>query len=199
MKQGIALCDDNAKRLLESADALVDVNPAHAFGLYTLAVEEHGKAIWLGELVKSVKPQEEVQDEVQKVFTKHEEKIQKACESPLPQTCTRISYGVRLTHNLEASGTQIWYRQKVDPLGFKRATKSVCAPAYTTGTLADITDEDYLVDFGARLEAFFVDCFYIGQGKDEIQWSPEISPDEEQLRRAIADFRNHISKQQNQV
>ena len=187
LQKGVTLATENAKRLLKSAEALVQVNPSHAYALYTLAVEEYGKALWLEEFEKKAKPSKHY--EVQKVFTDHETKLEKAREA-IPPTCKNIMLGIRLSVNSIEAPKELWFGVSPGPGGFKRATKVVPIPGGQTGKFFAVSN-DYKVDFAARLEALYVDCFYVDSGKD-VQWSSEIVPAADPFQQAIKDFREYL-------
>jgi AbiV family abortive infection protein len=188
LQRGVALSIDNAKRLLNSAESLVEVNLSHAFVFYTLAVEEYGKALWLKEFEKKAKPSKRY--DVQEVFRQHETKLEKARIS-IPLSCKNIMRGLKLSVNSIQVPKTLWYDVKVDAEGFKRATRSVPISGGVTGKFFDVAD-DYTLDVNARLEALYVDCFYIGSGHD-VQWSNEIVPTVDGFQKAIRDLRSHLS------
>ena len=51
----------------------------------------------------------------------------------------------------------------------------------------DVSNLDFFVNLSTRMECFYVDCFYIGES-EKIQWSPEFSPDIDELKTAIELF-----------
>jgi len=188
LQQGAVLSIDNAIRLLESAEVLVKVNLSHAYVFYNLAMEEYGKALWLREIEKNAAPSERY--EVGQVFRKHETKLEKA-RAMAPSSCTEIMRGLKLGVNSKMIPKTLWYNVEVDRYNFKRATKSVVIPPGATGKFFDVSPGD-IVDFGARLEALYVDCFYVGSG-NQVQWSNEIVPTAEAFQQAVKDFRQHLS------
>ena len=188
LQKGVTLATENAKRLFKSAEALVHVNPSHAYALYTLAVEEYGKALWLEEFEKRAKPSKHY--DVQEVFTDHETKLEKA-RKVIPPTCKNIMLGINLSVNSIQNPKDLWYDVRPDSEGFKRATRYVSIPAGLTGNFFAVSD-DYMVDFKARSEALYVDCFHVGSSSKEVQWSSEIVPAADGFQQAIKEFRKFL-------
>jgi len=188
LQRGVALSIENAKRLLNSAESLIQVNLSHAFFLYNLAVEEYGKALWLKDFEKKAKPSKRY--DVNKVFKDHETKLEMA-RKWIPPSCKNIMRGVKLSINSIDVPKELWYDVKTDENGFKRAKKVVSIPGGATGKFFYVS-EDYALDLDARLEALYVDCFYIGSDH-VVQWSNEIIPALDGFQQAIKDLRSHLS------
>lgn len=173
---GNHVCIVKAKQLAKSASILLagDENDCtHALGLYTLAIEEFGKAILLKEYFKD--DDESIQNIPTNIFTgnkSHEIKFQKALDN-LPEVCKNIFVG-------------IW---TVFPSGADRKIRigrrgpHVFVPKDRTGTFS----AQYAPNFEVRMNCFYVDWDVIQK-----KWSFNLKVTKKDLETAIEKFNERI-------
>src|SRR5437867_8995039 len=82
--EGASLCLKSVRRLLRSSKALREVEPMHALALYSLAIEEYGKELWLQELATSIREGAKVPSP-EGLFTDHHEKLRRGFETLSPE------------------------------------------------------------------------------------------------------------------
>jgi len=149
MQEGILLCLERAKQLAKDALYLAKKsNTTHAFGLYTFAVEEYGKALLLKEQKKMKKgnfivPAWIFGGKSRKRANSHQQKFQKALNE-LPYKCNMITLWSQVVNVAKMEDEKI----HVEEIG-----QTAIIPAGLTGTFSLTTAPD----FEERMKIFYVD------------------------------------------
>lgn len=178
LSQGMDECIKKINQLILDARIIIKQkgNLSNALGLFTLAVEEYGKALLLQ---KCQKTGENYQ--VPKIIFKgresHDRKFKEALKD-LPSNCKSLSLGVKVEHNSSTSTKTI----PVSPEG-----DEVIVTASTTGSFT-LTDE-ILANFETRMK-----CFYVDWNEKKNQWFFELRPEENGFLRVLEEFEDHVKK-----
>ncbi len=149
MQEGICLCLERAKQLAQDAiDLAKKSNTTNAFGLYTFAVEEYGKALLLKEQKKMrgknfIVPAWIFGGKSRKRSNSHQQKFQKALKK-LPYECNMITLWSRDVHVPEMEDQKIHV---------KEINQTATIPAGLTGRFSLTTSPD----FEERMKVFYVD------------------------------------------
>ncbi len=173
---GVGECVRKADQLLNDAKALAKMSPSHALGLFTFAVEEYGKAVFLSKLRR--KGQNRIVPH--SLFhgkRSHQIKFEEAIKV-LPTECTNLGLGVRIE---ASSGMTRTYKVAGEDW--------ISVMAGTTGLFSTIGST---VNFDVRMETFYVDW-----DDSAKEWRPGITPDPKELKRAIRAFKAEIRKRVN--
>jgi len=150
---GISLCRANARRLLTDASALLDHGgrTGIAYALWSLAVEEYGKAVLLDELTKG-KASGDIVSVPQRLFRgQHKEKFESGFGRIQQVVGNRLADVVKVLQNMADLPTII-----SDP----SALTSVIVPARVTGEFEDLTPGSNIGQQAShllRLDLLYVD------------------------------------------
>ena len=144
--EGIRLCLSKANLLLDKTQLTVrtDEDNTVALGIYSLAIEELGKAIILQDHIREEKEQYEISRKLFRGKESHDLKFKKAIEF-LPSDCTNAVYGleVKMPNTKDQTIT-------ISPKGHK-----VSIPKGTTGIF--MTFDINRIDFETRMSCFYID------------------------------------------
>lgn len=201
LRAGIRVCCQKVNGLLNGVLVLVNDRGSLslALALYTLAIEEHGKALMLrdnlsGEMVAG-------KYAVSKgIFAAHDQKFARASED-LPLDCTEILRVVTVTSNPKYESTTISYPADLHESGLFEETDLalVSVPGYSTGTLADATGYGSVVpvSISERLRSFYVDWDdhnkqWKGEWYSQDQLDYQFVPDVDALIDAAICFKQHL-------
>ena len=111
---GIKLSFKKANLLADDAETLLKYNGSlsHVLGLYSLAIEEYGKAKLLEE-IKLKTPELNQKYRIQRSeYYKHESKLQKAFKF-LPKKCTHVNISVVVKDNTSNKNQLLKFIQKL--------------------------------------------------------------------------------------
>jgi hypothetical protein len=197
ISRGIHLCLSNADSFLAEAEAILSLNPRHALGLYTYAIEEFGKAYLLK---KRLNPNG-INCIPTWIFAHFHSRVNgkrahrmKYDYANLPAKCRYIPDGVvKITSNTQAETRRVVYhfvkaRNKKDRMKKRR---EVSTPGSATGTFQNVTLPPIEVDDELRNA-----CFYVDWDEDAKQWIPaeNYRIDVEHLRATIGIFHHIIAR-----
>jgi AbiV family abortive infection protein len=178
LNNGITTCFDKVKRLLDDAELLVrnEGNLSNALGLYTFAVEEHGKGLLLKECQRNRNGNYEVPISIFGRGDKqsHDNKIQKAL-SNLPVDCKNLSINIKV--KTASDSVQI--------IKLKSGKEIFSIAPNTTGDFSTVGVDTVEEDTRWR-------CFYVDWDDNNKYWKYEFEPDKDQLLNAISRFRANI-------
>lgn len=176
LNEGIIECIKNVNRLCRTALIILESekNIFHALGLYTYAIEEYGKALYLKEILSEKKDQYLI--EAEKKFKDHRFKFSKAWEK-LPENCK--FYESNLSSNDPEFADEYYYNN------IKPKLPHGMYPFLSTAI-------QHHVDFPARLECFFVDWDY-----EKKSWKKFPKQDKNRLRQTIEHFIQYLQKEFN--
>ncbi len=166
LNEGITECIKNANRLCQTALIILESkkNIFHALGLYTYAIEEYGKALYLKEILSEKKDQYLINAEK---FKGHPFKFPKALEK-LPKNCK--FYESDLSSNDPDFADEYYYNN--------------IKPNLSSGMHISLSSSTpRRVDFRARLECFFVDWDY-----ENKSWKKFPKQDRHRLKQIIEFF-----------
>jgi hypothetical protein len=178
LNNGITICFEKAKRLLDGAELFVrnEGNLSSALGLYTFAVEEYGKGLLFEECQKNRNGNYEVPKSIFGLGDRqsHENKIQKALDK-LPTGCKYISIVIKVKTASDSVRT----------IELKSDKKISSIPSWLTGTFSTLNVDTIEEDTRWR-------CFYIGWDDKNKYWKYEFEPNKDQLLEAISSFRANL-------
>lgn len=171
---GIVHCLSKAKQLLADVTRLLGTvtSLSSALGLYTFALEEYGKALWLYDCIKESQEKYKIPKEI---FSNHNKKIKRALNE-LPEEFSKFYPGARLIIPSTEDETKI-----VGPNNEK-----IIRTSATTGVFWN-TDKKYVTDFDVRK-----DCFYVGWDDKKRRWKYEIGIVDEDLEKFISKLEQNI-------
>ena len=151
---------------------------SHVLGLYSLALEEYGKAKLLEE-IKLKTPELNQKYRIQRSeYYKHESKLQKAFKF-LPKECTHVNISVVVKDNTSNKNQII----KIHP---KIKNSILTIGAYQTGTFGTINGVTLIEKLRWR-------CFFIDYDDTKDCWVEEFIFDKKEIIECISIFKNHIN------
>lgn len=193
---GIHLSLSNADSFLVEADAILTINPRHALGLYTYAIEEFGKAYLLKKRLNpngiNCIPTWIFAHLHPRVNGKQAHRM-KYDYANLPAKCRYISDGVvKITSNTRTGNQRVVYHfvKARNKKARMKKRREVSTPESLTGTFQNLTLPPIEADDELRNA-----CFYVDWDEDAEQWIPaeEYLIDVENLKAAIGLFRQMIA------
>ncbi len=179
LREGIRKCLAKAGQLVDDAIILLNHGGmvSHVFGLYTFAIEEYGKALLLKDHLDDSTSGKRIPMEIfgrRGGKKSHEKKIARALKE-VHDNCKNFRIGVVVRAGSDTTKT----------MTYKGKSTVVVAPMQT-GSFFDASSE-YIVDFVARMEAFYIDW---DEGRK--QWKAELTVDKDQLENATIELRKHL-------
>lgn len=204
LREGIRVCCRKVNGSLNCVLVLVSNQESLtlALGLYTLAIEEHGKALMLRDILSKGKVEGKyaVNKSIFRGNEAHKSKFERAGED-LPHDCTELLRAVTVNSNSKPGGTTIPYPTLLHESGFFDETDLalVWVPGHATGTFADVTGSGSVVpvSISDRLRSFYVDWDdqnkqWKGDWYSQDQLDYQFVPDIDALRDAILEFKQRI-------
>jgi len=172
-------CKKHVEELLGVAVSIMDSHPRYALGLYTFAVEEYGKALWLEDIRASGSTNGRYTVPTN-IRSDHHRKFKYALDA-LPHECTEIK--------VRASSVALRLGTNATPISqtCKTVRGMVSIPPYTTDFFFDIVERVSDANFDARMS-----CFYLDWDQHRRQWRAFFSPDKESLAAAMQKFREYL-------
>lgn len=176
IKLGNYICIKNTSRILDTAYLVLNnsKNLDHALGLYTFALEEFGKAVWLKECWVKNKHRQYVP---KSIFRLHNKKFKKALKN-LPDECKIIPVGEYVNF---PSG-------KTSTLGLKIKKQKLTIPKGLTGTFLT----DIIMNFDVRMRCFYVD--WDENSNYWHRWKLNLQTDRKSLKKGIEKFGEVLPK-----
>jgi AbiV family abortive infection protein len=159
---GTHLCVRNAYRLVMNAELLlnqVEASPSSAYSLWSIAMEEYGKALLLKEAYnQSNGKREELVEIDREKFLEHEFKFKKAKDN-LPQLPARIGTEVRVKSN-----------RSTNTITLKTSDgQTISVGAGASGTFQETTNPNVKLGKNTSVNLRFKD-FYIDWNTENKQW-----------------------------
>ena len=178
LNSGIEKCLQNVEELLGIVQDNVGKyhNDSIFLGLYSYAIEEYGKALWLKESLNQKKESYEINPKIFGGYGSHEEKITRAC-GILARECYEANFGIRITNSIS------------QPTVFKDKNHMISRPNGSTGTFEDVSSSPFKLDFEFRK-----DCFFIDWDRNSVDWKVRPSIVKPDINEIISKFREKIKE-----
>lgn len=177
--EGIEKCVCNISQLLEKAEKIARKKSDNSIslGLYSFAIEEYGKALFLREYLAENKKEYEIAQDLFKGRKSHDLKFKKALEN-LPIECKYAVPGIRIDVNTDSKPKKIVLTPRGD---------SVTIPPGVTGTISMMGI--FPTNFEMRMNCFYVDW---DNKKKEWKYRPRILS--ESIERGVWKFKKEVHK-----